>query len=75
MAANLLFIKSFGMSCPEQFGLVAEFVVGVKSGSDIGQESSEKVVLEETMGFKEPSEFLEQRQGNVLFGRVEQSES
>ena len=72
---EVLIVESFGVGCPEQLCLVAELIVGVESSSKVGEQSSQQVVLEETMSFEESSEFFKQRQGNILLGRIEQAQS
>jgi hypothetical protein len=58
---EVLIVESFGVGCPEELSLVAELVVGVESSSKVGEKSSKKVVLEETMSFEESSELLKER--------------
>ncbi len=63
------------MGGPEQFGLVAEPVVGVEHCSKVRHQSKQQVVLEESMDLEESSEFLKEGQYDILFGSEVQCNS
>ena len=62
------------MNSPEFLSLSEEEVVGIALGEEIRKESECKVLSEEPMSF-EHTKFLKERQYNVLFGQIVDSES